>query len=156
MRASILACALVTLMALPSLGYPGESEKKDKSDPDEVATLYDEGYQLLKADDCRGAIAKFQAVLRRDSKHAMAYTNMAYCNRQLGKFKKAIRQYKKALSIDPELAEAHEYMGRALLEVGDIETAKAHLEILARLDEKLAKPLADAVERADYERGASD
>ena len=148
--------AFLILTALPAAAYPGESEKKESDDPAEVTEFYDAGYQKLKAEDFRGAIADFQAVLRRDPKHAMAYTNMAYSNRQLGKYRKAIRQYKKALSIDPELAEAHEYMGRALLEVGKLEEAKEHLEILAQLDEKLAKPLAAAIERAERALLASD
>jgi DNA-binding SARP family transcriptional activator len=51
--------------------------------------------------------------------------------------------------IDPKLAEAHEYMGEAYLEMGKIEEAKQHLTILEKLDPKLAEELRVEIARYD-------
>lgn len=43
------------------------------------------------------------------------------------------RQYEQALRIDPEHRNAHEYIGEAYLQVGDLAKAKEHLAALDRL-----------------------
>ena len=40
---------------------------------------------------------------------------MAYCYRQDGEYEDAIKHYKRALHIDPELMEAREYLGQAYI-----------------------------------------
>ena len=47
----------------------------------------------------------------------------------------------------PNLAEAHEYMGEALLALGKVEQARKHLAILEQINPKLAEEL-----RADIQR----
>ena len=51
--------------------------------------------------------------------------------------------------LDPKLAEAHEYLGEAYLEMGNIEEAKQHLTILQTLDPKLAEELRADIARYD-------
>lgn len=120
---------------------------KQQATPQQTQADYAEGYRYLKAGEYKAAIKAFKRVIDADEAHAMAYTNMAYCYRQLSNFKKAIKLYEKALAINPNLAEAHEYLGGALLELGKVEEAKKHLTILQRLDPKLAEEL-----RADIAR----
>jgi tetratricopeptide (TPR) repeat protein len=75
---------------------------------------------------------------------------MGYSYRKLKQYDKAVELYGKALMLDPKLAEAHEYIGEAYLEMGKIEEAKQHLTILEGLDPKLAEEL--RVEIARYDR----
>ena len=51
--------------------------------------------------------------------------------------------------LDPKLAEAHEYLGEAYLEMGNIEEARQHLSILQSLDPKLAEELRAEISRYD-------
>ena len=62
-------------------------------------------------------------------------------------YDKAIELYGKALLLDPKLAEAHEYIGEAYLEIGNIAEAKQHLTILQTLDPKLAEELRAEIAR---------
>ena len=91
-----------------------------------------------------------EQVLDADPNHAMAYTNMAYSYRQLGNYKKAIGLYNKALALQPNLAEAHEYLGAALAAAGKIADAKRHLAILEKLNPNFAEEL--RAEIAKHER----
>jgi tetratricopeptide (TPR) repeat protein len=79
----------------------------------------------------------------------MAYNNMGYSYRKLKQYDKAIELYEKSLAIDPNLAEAHEYIGEAYLELGKITEAKKHLAILEKLDPKLAEELRAEIARHD-------
>jgi len=74
---------------------------------------------------------------------------MGYSYRKLKQYEKAIDLYIKALMLDPKLAEAHEYIGEAYLEMGNIAEAKQHLSILEQLDPKLAEELRAEIARYD-------
>jgi tetratricopeptide (TPR) repeat protein len=119
------------------------------SKPQKVQAEYETGYRYLKAGDYKKAIKSFENVLKEDSSHAMAYSNMGYSYRKLKQYDKAIELYGKALMLDPKLAEAHEYLGEAYLEMGNIEEAKQHLTILQSLDPKLAEELRAGIARYD-------
>lgn len=45
-------------------------------------------------------IADYEIVLKEDPQHRIAYNNMGSCYYYMGKYKKAIRNYKKSLSVD--------------------------------------------------------
>jgi tetratricopeptide (TPR) repeat protein len=126
-----------------------DSPQEKLSKPQKVQAEYETGYRYLKAGDYKKAIKSFESVLKEDSSHALAYSNMGYSYRKLKQYDKAIELYGKALMLDPKLAEAHEYLGEAYLEMGNIEEAKQHLTILQSLDPKLAEELRAEISRYD-------
>jgi tetratricopeptide (TPR) repeat protein len=140
-------CLLMPLSLAADGGDSTDNPWNQQVNPQQVTADYDAGYRQLKAGQCREAIRSFKRVIQANKQHAMAYTNMAYCYRQLNNYKRAIKLYNRALAIEPNLAEAHEYLGGALLALGKVDEAKKHLAILEKLDPKLAAEL-----RADIDR----
>ena len=124
-----------------------DSQREQGDKESQVQANYNEGYRLVQAGKYKDAIKAFKKVLIDDSRHAMAYTNMAYSYRKLGQHQEAIKLYEKALALAPNLPEAHEYIGEAFVAMGRIEDAERHLAILEKLDAKLAEEL-----RADIVR----
>jgi Flp pilus assembly protein TadD len=51
----------------------------------------------------------------------------------LGRTEEAIRSYRRAISVHPDNAEAHNMLGVALFRSGDPEAARSHLEEAVRL-----------------------
>jgi len=126
-----------------------DSPQEKLSKPQKVQAEYETGYRYLEAGEYKKAIKSFESVLKEDSSHAMAYSNMGYSYRKLKQYDKAIDLYTKALMLDPKLAEAHEYIGEAYLEMSNITEAKQHLSILETLNPKLAEELRAEITRYD-------
>lgn len=145
----MLACSVLFFLPLVASADAGPDNTTfdQQVNPAQVTALYQTAYDQMKAGQYRDAISAFKQVISHDKNHAMAYTNMAYSYRQLGKHKKAIKLYHNALAIAPNLPEAHEYLGGALLELGRIDEAKKHLAILEKLDPRLAKELRNDIAR---------
>lgn len=60
---------------------------------------------------------------------------------------KAVKTYAKAIELDPNLAEAHEYLGEAFAEMGQFELAEQELAILRKLGSDEADELAEFVKK---------
>lgn len=151
MRQVCLALMCGFLLVVPGLTLANEGGMTEGSALDPLAqpTDYEIGYDLLKAGRFLQAIEAFKKVIAADPTHAMAYTNMAYSYRRMGQHERAIKLYQRALDLQPDLAEAHEYMGEALLTVGKVSEAKSHLAILEGLDAALAEELRAKIARHD-------
>lgn len=150
MRRIILVLMCTSLLTFPmsTLGNEGGMTEGSALDP-LAQSDYDTAFGLMKTGRFLQAIEAFRKVIARDPNHAMAYTNMAYSYRRMGQHERAIRLYRRALDLQPDLAEAHEYMGEALLTVGKVSEAKSHLAILEELDANLADELRSKIARHD-------
>ena len=88
------------------------------------------GYQAIDAGDYEAALAAFGTAVEADPGNAEAYNELGYVHRRLQDFDQAFAYYRRALEIDPELTGAHQYIGEAYLEVGNLEMAEYHLSQL--------------------------
>lgn len=89
---------------------------------------YLEAVQLAKAGKYRDALTKLEALDQPDNANVLNY--LGYTNRKLGNIDRGIAYYREAILIDPDHAGAHEYLGEAFLQKGNVEGAKVQLRKL--------------------------
>jgi tetratricopeptide (TPR) repeat protein len=58
---------------------------------------------------------------------------LGYTNRKLGQFDDAIGYYRQAIALDPDYAEAREYLGEGYVTMGKIDLAKEQLAEIRRI-----------------------
>ena len=92
-------------------------------------------------------IDKFLTATNLDPKYHEAWNMLGFCLRKTGDTQKALTAYWTCLQLKPDYAPAHEYLGEAYLEAGNLENAQGELTWLkdkdatlaAELDKKVAK-----------------
>jgi tetratricopeptide (TPR) repeat protein len=68
---------------------------------------------------------------------------IGYTWRKMGDFGKAQAFYAKALALDPDNANTHEYLGEAYVEQGRLDLARAELTTVARITGTASEQYAD-------------
>ncbi|MGH7681080.1 MAG: tetratricopeptide repeat protein [Candidatus Eiseniibacteriota bacterium] len=154
----------------PSSGMPASSQPAAADDDSaaikaaraEAEKLYTKGYELseeAKALDKAGkpgdakkkygkALKQFEGAVERDPNYYQAWNMVGFCSRHSGDLKKAFASYEKCLAIAPDYEEAHEYLGEAYLQAGDIANAKMQLAWLHARGSDEAEELEEAIEKA--------
>ena len=64
---------------------------------------------------------------------ADSYNYLGYSHRKLGRLALSLANYQQALRLNPKHQGAHEYIGEAYLELGDLERAEMHLKALDKI-----------------------
>ena len=91
------------------------------------------GMEAVKAEHWDKAIARLNAYVARKPHDADAWNELAHAYRKSGDLDNAFKGYEKALRIDPKHRNAHEYLGEAYLQAGDLARAEAQLRNLDKL-----------------------
>jgi predicted Zn-dependent protease len=76
------------------------------------------------------ALQRFQDAVKLDPTYFEAWNMAGFCSRKSGSVKAAFGYYDKALALRPDYEEAHEYLGEAYLQSGDVPKAKEQLQWL--------------------------
>lgn len=93
-------------------------------------TLFALGRDLALAGRYQEALDALQAVASPDS---MVLTMIGYATRKMGNYDEGLSYYGQALNLDPNNANAHEYLGEAYAEKGNLDLAQAELEKVASI-----------------------
>ncbi len=107
------------------------SDAMQSSNPEaghKVTSLYEQGVIADKRGDFQQAVELFEKALSADPDNADILNMLAHSQRKLGKLGEAIANYKKALKIRPNFAEAREYLGEAYIQAAleEIKTLKSY------------------------------
>ncbi len=94
------------------------------------------------------ALARFEEAVGLDERYAEAWNMIGYCSRHVGDLMRSFQAYQRALEIDPDLEAAHEYLGMAYVQAGNLEKAREQLDWLRARESKLASDLAAAIDSA--------
>jgi cytochrome c-type biogenesis protein CcmH/NrfG len=73
------------------------------------------------------------AYVKAEPQDADAHNLLGFSLRNLGRLKESLVAYRRALELDPGHLGAHEYIGEAYVQLGDLARARVHLEALVRL-----------------------
>jgi tetratricopeptide (TPR) repeat protein len=158
--------------SMPSMGGGMSSGESSRASPEEQAIIsYNTGTQVIeKADDLladaarqtdakkqkkendkarsayASALKKFTKATQLDPAMYQAWNYVGYCNRRLGNYEAALTAYDRALTLQPNYAEAIEYRGHAYLGLNRLGEAKQAYLTLFSSNRKLAAQLLTAMQ----------
>jgi tetratricopeptide (TPR) repeat protein len=114
------------------------------SDPSFVEARFNRGVALLRSKKYDAAAADFGQVMSLESHplRGSAAFHRAICDESMGRRSEAIANLKTALAADPDLTDAHLYLGIVLEKQGDCEAAgRQYLEVLSKRPDSLTAML---------------
>jgi len=123
-RIHLAAVAVVLLAAGGALAAGGLDSTPEETGP------YADGLRAADDGNWERAIGLFTEAVEEEPESADAWNMLAYSQRMSGDIESAFANYQKALAIDPDHKDAHEYIGEAYLQIGDVAGAEKHLEAL--------------------------
>ncbi len=88
---------------------------------------------LIAKKDWAGAAEQLAAYTRANPSHADGFNLLGYSYRHLKRYDESLAAYNKALALDPKHRGAHEYIGEAYIQLGQLDKAKVHLDALDKL-----------------------
>lgn len=139
--AAALFCAAAAADESPPIAVP-------KGTPNEKAiSAYNEGVKLMLDRRYAEAQRRFEDAIALDETIAEAHNNLAFSLRMQSRenFDRALREYRRALELNPRLAQAYMYRGVLHAQSGNMAAARADLEVLHALDPALAAKLQKAI-----------
>ena len=103
----------------------------DPLTPSQIKVELSKVQSFINEDNFQTAILMLKAIIQNNPRTANAYNLLGFSYRKTKDFKRAERNYKRALRLDPDHKGALEYMGELFLETDRREKAE---DLLARLE----------------------
>jgi len=120
--------ATLSILLLSQAAWPAASMDAPATDPE-----LQKGQALIEQQDWRAAVAVLDNYTHAHPTSADGFNLLGYGYRHLKRYDDALAAYEKALALDPNHRGAHEYIGEAYLQLGQLDKAREHLDALDRL-----------------------
>jgi tetratricopeptide (TPR) repeat protein len=101
--------------------------------PEEPNAHYAKGAFLMTVEEPEAGLAEFRRVLAMQPSHVPAMLQLAFHLMKEGRYEEALPYAESAVLAEPDFFAAHNALGRALLELDQVDRAIAELETAARL-----------------------
>ena len=139
--AAALFCAAAAADEAAPLPAPKGSVRE------KAIAAYNDGVKLMLDKRFPEAQKRFEDAIAIDESLAEAHNNLAFSLRMQGRhnFDRAQAEYRRALEINPKLAQAYMYRGVLNAQSGNMAAAQADLATLRALDPALAEKLEKAI-----------
>ena len=126
-------CMLVSSLAFAS-GGGGSSGGGGGGRSDTPRDLELEKAQVaITLKDWAAALAVLEPYTVANPRNADGFNLLGYSLRNQKKYDESLVAYKQALTLNPKHKGAHEYIGEAYIQMGQLDKAKEHLAILDKL-----------------------
>jgi cytochrome c-type biogenesis protein CcmH/NrfG len=89
--------------------------------------------EFIEKKDWSNAIQTLESYTRGNPSNADGFNLLGYGYRNLKRFDESLVAYEKALKLDPQHRGAHEYIGVAYIQMGQLDKAKEHLNALDKI-----------------------
>jgi Flp pilus assembly protein TadD len=118
----------VILVLFSQLAWSADIDSPSKADP-ELA----KARELIAKKDWGTAVTTLERFTRANPANADGFNLLGYSYRNLKRYDDALVAYKQALTLDPKHRGAHEYIGIAYIQMGQLDKAKEHLDALDKI-----------------------
>lgn len=125
-RHSLIA---TVLLLCAQFAWAADSTPGAPPPPDELK----QARALIEKKDWSGAASLLADFTRANAGNADGFNLLGYSYRHLKRYDESLAAYNKALAIDPRHRGAHEYIGEAYIQLGQLDKAKEHLDALDKL-----------------------
>ena len=105
----------------------------DTSPPNPKDAELEKAKAAIARKDWAAAQAVLEPYAASNPKNADAFNLLGYSLRNLEKYDESLAAYKQALTLDPKHRGAHEYIGIAYIQMGQLHKAKEHLASLDKI-----------------------
>jgi len=105
----------------------------DTSPPTPRDTELEKAKTAISRKDWAGAQAVLESYTAVNPRSADGFNLLGYSLRNLKKYEESLVAYNQALSLDPKHKGAHEYIGIAYIQMGQLDKAKEHLASLEKI-----------------------
>ena len=116
------------LMSLHAPAWSADSAPATKVDAE-----MESARSLIAKKDWPAALGLLQSYTQNNASSADGFNLLGYSYRNLTRYPESLVAYKQALKLDPKHRGAHEYIGMAYLNMGQLVNAKSHLEALDKI-----------------------
>jgi Tfp pilus assembly protein PilF len=143
---AVVATALFCIVAAADEAAPLPAPKGTARE--KAIAAYNDGVKLMLDKRFGEAQKRFEDAIVLDETLAEAHNNLAFSLRMQGphNFERAQAEYRRALEINPRLAQAYVYRGVLNAQSGNMDAARADLATLRTLDPALAAKLEKAID----------